>query len=191
MTIDLRKRKVLRFSKKHRRMPSYRELANLLKLRSKSSAHDIAKAWQDEGFIEMDQAGRLVPGELHWQIPMLGTIDAGLPNNDELFGKSIALDDWLLDHQKPTYMIEVKGNSMKGAYIVEGDHVVVEKTEKSKPGDIVVARIDDAWTIKFLRESNDGKLYLQAASEGDICIHPTRELVIVAVVVAVIRRYKS
>jgi len=172
-------------------MPSYQELADLLHLRSKSSAHDIAKNWQDEGFISKDKGGRLVPGELHWSIPLIGTVDAGFPKNDQLFGKSIALDDWLLDHDRPTYMIEVKGNSMRDAHIVEGDFVVVERTESFAPGDIVVARIDGAWTIKFLREANNGNRYLQAASEGDISIHPTNELLIVAVVTTVIRRYRS
>ncbi len=118
-------------------------------------------------------------------------VQAAVSQELHLLGKSIALYDWLLDHDRPTYMIEVKGNSMRDAHIVEGDFVVVERTETFAPGDIVVARIDGAWTIKFLREGDAGKRYLQAASDGDVSIYPTHELLIVAVVTTVIRRYRG
>lgn len=191
MNADRRKRKLLRYFKNHHRMPSMRELADLLGLRSVSSAHDLTQTWIRDGFVNKDDTGRLVPGELQWLLPFLGSVEAGTMPDDAYFGKSAVLDDWLLGEERPTYMIRVNGNSMKEAAIVEGDHVVVERTDQCNPGDIVIARIDGAWTIKHLRVDEVGKQYLQAADDVFSKIYPSHELKIVAVVTAVIRRYRT
>lgn len=188
MDIDPRKWQVLHYLQKNRRMPSVRELARLLGLRSSSSAHDLAQEWVKDGFVTKDETGRILPGEIQWYLPLLGAVNAGIfPENDQL----AALDDWLLTQEKPTYMIRVNGNSMKEAAILDGDHAVVERTDQCKPGDIVIARIDGAWTIKHLRVDTKGNRYLQACDDAYSKIHPSHELRIVAVVTAVIRRYRT
>lgn len=186
--MDNRKSRLMRFFKKHKRMPTYIELAHLLK-RSKSTAHKIASGWVDEGFLASDDTGRLAPGELHWQIPFLGSVDAGFPNDESRHGaETVALDDLLVEHKYPTYMIRVRGNSMQGAHILDGDQVLAEKRPTAKPGDVVVAKLDGSWMIKHLREDSKGTMYLQAADDRLSKIYPSRELHIVAVVTTVIRR---
>lgn len=191
MTFDQRKRKLLGYLRKHHRMPSHRELAVLVGLRSVSSAHDLAETWVKDGFLNKDETGRLVPGEIQWYLPLLGMVEAGRVPDDETFGRSAVLDDWLLGEERPTYMIRVNGNSMRAAAIIEGDHVMVERTEDCSPGDIVIARVDGAWTIKHLRIDERGSRYLQAADDVYSKIYPSHELRIVAVVTAVIRRYRT
>lgn len=186
--LDSRKSRLIGFFKKHKRMPSYGELAHVLR-RSKSTAHKIASGWMDEGFLLSDSSGRLSPGELHWQIPFLGNVDAGIPTDDELRDETVALDDLLVSHKNPTYMIRVRGNSMRPAHIVDGDYVLAEKRPTCVPGDVVVAKIDGSWTIKHLREDGNGKTYLQAADDAFSKIYPSHELHLVAVVTTVIRRF--
>ena len=172
-------------------MPSVRELAHLLGLRSSSSAHDLTQEWVRDGFVTKDASGRILPGEVQWYLPLLGAVEAGVTIDDAAFGRSAALDDWLLTQERPTYMVRVNGNSMKEAAILDGDHVVVERTDQCRPGDIVIARIDGAWTIKHLREDAQGRRYLQACDNELSKIHPSHELRVVAVVTAVIRRYRT
>jgi repressor LexA len=190
MDLDHRKWRVVRYLKEHRRMPSRRELAEILGLRSKSSAQDLTEEWIKDGFVTKDDTGRILPGEIQWYLPLLGGIEAGFPIDEGLFGKSAILDDWLLTQEHPTYMIKVNGNSMKEAAILEGDHVLVERTEQCKPGDIVIARIDGCWTIKHLRIDGSGKRYLQASDDQYSKIYPSHELRIVAVVTGLLRRYR-
>ena len=190
MDFDHRKWKLVRYLKEHHRMPSRRELAGILGLSSPSSAQDLTQEWIKDGFVTKDETGRILPGEIQWYLPLLGAVEAGIPS-DDLFGKSAALDDWLLTSEKPTYMVKVNGNSMKDAAIIDGDHVVVERTDQCEPGKIVIARIDGSWTIKHLRADGNGKLFLQAADDVYSKIHPSHELRIVAVVTAVIRRYST
>lgn len=185
------KRKLLGFFFKHHRFPSYREMTGLFQVGGKSQAFRIVERWCKEGFLQKDETGHLRAGELQWHLPFLGSIEAGLPSDDALFGKSVALDDWLLEHERPTYLIRVNGNSMKDAAILDGDHVVVERTDKYEPGDIVIARVDGSWVIKFLQEDEQGKRFLRSSSDGYSDIHPSHELIIVAVVTAVIRRYRN
>jgi SOS-response transcriptional repressor LexA len=191
MHVDHRKSKLLRYFKKHHRMPSYRELAELVGLRSVSSAHDLTELWIRDGFVTKDETGRIIPGEIQWFLPLLGDVAAGVLPEDQQYGKSAVLDDWLLEQEKPTYMIRVNGNSMKDAAILDGDHVVVERNSDCKPGDIVIARVDGCWTIKHLRKEDGGRVFLQAADDRYSCIYPSHELKVVAKVTAVIRRYSS
>lgn len=171
-------------------MPSYQELAELAGLGSKSTAHKLAEGWRKEGFLGQDTTGKLVPGELHWRVPFLGTVQAGIPSADDLRDQTVSLDDWLLDLDHPTYLIEVRGNSMCEAHIMEGDFVVVQRTSNFSSGDIVVAKIDGQWTIKNVMEDSNGR-YLQAGSNISSRINPSHELIIVAVVTTVIRKLQK
>jgi repressor LexA len=65
--------------------------------------------------------------------------------------------------------------------------VLVERTPNHKPGDIVVAEVDE-WTVKFLRKNRTG-FYLEAANKDYSPIYPKSHLNIAAVVKAVIRKY--
>lgn len=172
-------------------MPNRRELAQILGLRSKSSAQNLTEEWVRDGFVTRDDAGRILPGEIQWYLPLLGVIEAGFSIDEEFFGRSAVLDDWLLTQENPTYMIKVNGSSMKEAAILDGDHVLVQRCEDCKPGDIVIARVDGCWTIKHLRVDKGGKRFLQAADDQHSKIYPSHELRIVAVVTGLLRRYHA
>ena len=87
-----------------------------------------------------------------------------------------------------SYMLKVKGDSMKDAGIIEGDMVIVERRSDAKVGDIVIAEVDGAWTMKYYRMKN-GRPYLEAANTKYKPIIPTEELKVAAVVRSVVRKY--
>jgi repressor LexA len=67
--------------------------------------------------------------------------------------------------------------------------VLVDRSVSAVNNDIVIAEVDGAWTIKYLRKKGN-KVYLQAANKKYKDIYPVSELKIAAVVKAVIRKYK-
>jgi repressor LexA len=66
--------------------------------------------------------------------------------------------------------------------------VLIDRTETAKPDKIVVAEIDGAYTLKYLRQK-DGKFFLEPANKAFKPIYPKEELRIQGVVTAVIRKY--
>jgi SOS-response transcriptional repressor LexA len=78
---------------------------------------------------------------------------------------------------------------MVDAGIREGDLVLAERGAEAKTGDIVVAAVDGAWTMKRFRKKN-GRAYLQAENPDYPDIVPRESLEIAAVVRGVVRKYR-
>lgn len=78
---------------------------------------------------------------------------------------------------------------MLGAGIFEGDIVIVEKKNEALSGDIVLAQIDNEWTLKIFKKDRQKKMYfLEAANPKYPPFYPERELQIYGIVKAVIRK---
>jgi SOS regulatory protein LexA len=180
--------KILDFYKGHRRMPTYEEMMELLGYQSKSAAHYFVKKLIDQGILEKDTKGRLLPRSLG-EVKVLGVVEAGFPTSaSEELVDTMSLDEWLVEKKEATYMLKVKGESMLGAGIMPGDMVLVERGATPRVGDIVIAEIDGEYTMKYYRMK--GKTpYLEASNKAYKDIYPENELRIPAVVRAVIRKY--
>ena len=85
-------------------------------------------------------------------------------------------------------MLKVRGESMRDAGIMPGDMVLVERGATAHDGDIIIAEVDNAWTMKYLRHRN-GRVVLEPANPRFRPIVPSEELNVTAVVKAVIRKY--
>ena len=121
---------------------------------------------------------------------LLGTVEAGFPSPaEEELCDTLSLDEYLISNREATYLLRVKGDSMIEAGILEGDMVLVERTNDAKVGDIVIAEVDGEWTMKYLRKGQDG-YYLQAANPKYPLIVPSGDLKIAAVVTCVIRKVR-
>jgi SOS-response transcriptional repressor LexA len=110
------------------------------------------------------------------------------PAEEEL-ADIMRLEDWLVERKEASYLLTMRGDSMKDAGILEGDVVVVERGLSPAPGQIVVADIDGVTTLKFLRQGRDGTSYLEPANKHYQPLYPKQELKITAVVRAVLRKY--
>jgi len=181
--------KLKKFYVSRRRMPSLGELAGLLGFRSKNAAQYLAARWVDEGVLEKDSAGRLLPGRSFDPVKILGTVEAGFPSPaEEEMVDTLSLDDWLIENREASFMLKVSGDSMIEAGILPGDMVILTRGRQAKSGDIVVAEVDRQWTIKYF-EKKGAAVTLRPANRKYRPIVPREELRVAGVVTAVVRKY--
>ncbi len=181
--------KIQRFYKEKKRMPSYSELASLFGFKSKNAASKLVDKLLEAGLVSKDDQGKLLPGKLFREIPLLGVVEAGFPTTaeqEEL--DTISLDEFLIKKKEATFLLKVQGDSMIDAGIMQGDLVLVERGCEPRIGDIVIANVDSGWTMKYLVKKGT-HLVLQPANKNYPTIVPQSELKVAAVVRAVIRKY--
>ena len=120
-------------------------------------------------------------------------LSAGFPSPAGDYAENgLDLNGYLIKNKPATFMFTVKGDSMLGAGICDGDKVVVDKALKAKHKDIVVAVVDSEYTIKRLYQLR-GRIELQAENPNyqAITFNEGSELQIWGVVVGVVRKYSN
>ncbi len=183
------KNKLQSFYNREKRMPTYTEMMVLFHFKSKNAVARLVDKFIEAGLVAKDHLGRLIPEESFNAIPLLGLVKAGFPSDvAEESRDTVNLDEYLVAKKDNTYMLEVDGDSMIDAHITDGDMVLVEKTNKAKDGDIVIADIDGEFTMKYFRKS-ENKVWLEPANKDFKNIYPVTYLTITAIVKAVIRKY--
>lgn len=183
------KQKILAFYAKNKRMPLYKEIMALTGFRSKNAVFKLIGKLVEEGVVGKDKSGHLIPRNIYEGVPLLGLVEAGFPSaaEEELLDV-MSLDEFLIPNKESTYILKVKGDSMIEAGINPGDMVIVERKQSYKPGQIVIASVDNEFTMKYLRKKGD-RYYLEPANKNYEPIYPTGEFRIEAVVISVVRKY--
>jgi repressor LexA len=188
--ISSRLEKIRKFYLKNNRMPSYSEVASLFGFRSKNAAYKLIGRLKELGLVYSDATGRLLPGAIKNSVKLLGSVAAGFPSPaEEELQDTMSLDEYLINNPNSTYLLKVEGDSMIEAGICPGDLILVDKGITPKSGDIVVAQVDNEWTLKYF-EKKGRAVYLRAANKKYPLIRPREELIIGGVVVANVRKYK-
>jgi repressor LexA len=177
------------FFREQRRMPTYAGMTVLLGVRSKSVVHFWVQKLIAAGLLEKDPRGFLRLPHRGFTIPMVGKITAGFfsPAEEEL-RDTISFDEYLVPRPEASFLLKVSGDSMIGAGIRQGDVVVVERGREPKSGDIILAEVDGAWTMKYFRKKGKD-IFLESANSAYPPIRPETELKVGGVVRAVIRKY--
>ena len=156
---------VIQFYRDRRRMPSVQELTALYGFRSKNAAAKVITKLLEAGLIAKDQTGKLLPTAHFAPMRVLGTVEAGFPSPaEEELGDTMNLEEFLIRNKEATYMLKVTGDSMIEAGLLPGDLVLVERRSDAKDGDIVIAQIDQGWTMKYSRRRGR-KTWLEAANK--------------------------
>ncbi len=176
------------FYSDNKRMPTYSEMMKLFGYRSKNAVFKLVEKLIEAGLVAKDKLGRLVPSDSFGEIPMAGLVKAGPPSDVDELSDTVDLDDFLIGKKELTYMLEVDGDSMIEAHIEEGDHVLVERAQNAKDGEIVIAEVDGEYTMKYLREKGNKK-WLEPANKNYQPIYPEQSLNVLGIVKAVIRKY--
>ena len=177
------------FYREHHRPPSFQEIARLFGYRSKNAAFELVNKLIKKGFLKKDSKGRILLDALSG-VKLLGSIQAGWPSPaEEELVDTMSLDEYLIKHPEQTFLVKVAGDSMIDAGIHERDLVLVERGRQPKHRDIVIAQVDNEWTMKYY-EKIGKEVRLVAANKKYPPIKPKEELNIGGVVVAVIRKYK-
>lgn len=183
------KENLIRFYDKNKRMPTYKEMMDLFKFKSKNAVSRLVDKFIKEGIVAKDHLGRIVADVSLFSIPMLGSVKAGFPADvTEELKDTINIDEYLINKKENSYMLTVDGDSMIDAHITDGDMVLVEKTNQASDGQIVIANVDGEFTMKYFKKEGD-KVWLLPANKNFKPIYPKMYLNIIAIVKAVIRKY--
>ncbi|MCL6480385.1 MAG: transcriptional repressor LexA [Firmicutes bacterium] len=210
MTLTRRQKEVLdflvSFQNKHRYAPSYEEIARGLKLTSLATVHKHVTTLERKGYIrrgynqsrsiEILQLPRPVREQVIERyahsgtaLPLLGRIAAGRPLEAVEDREEISLADFT--RGRNTFVLQVKGDSMKDDHILDGDYIVVEQTQVANPGEIVVALIrGEEATLKRFYRASAGRVRLQPANaEMEPIVLPASDVQIQGRVIGVLRKY--
>ena len=165
--------------------PSYDEMAEALKMRSKSGAHQLVRALQERGYIRrLSNRARAIevlkvpmnresgPNAIFvsndddsQRLPVMGRIAAGVPVEAiSSVTHHIVVPGQMLAPGETHFALEVKGDSMQNIGIIDGDTVILRKTDHPHDGDIVVALVEgqEATLKRFLRRGKN--VALEAAN---------------------------
>ena len=184
---DLIMEYVNRFVQENGYAPSVREIGAAVGLRSTASVSYHLQQLQAKGrLVAPDTKGKkraIVTSVRPGQIPVVGVVTAGIPilavENQE------GTMSW--DGDSNCFALRVRGESMMGAGILDGDKVVVRPQSSADDGQIVVARIGDEATVKRLSRKN-GQVWLLPENPAFEPIDGS-EAELIGIVKAVVREY--
>jgi SOS regulatory protein LexA len=175
---------------KHRVLPSYARIGVLVGLNSKASVAEMVMRLKGEGFLQSTPDRRLKPGKRFFERALAESVRAGMPSPAaDTAAETLTIDEHLVANPSRTLLIKVKGDSMIDAGILDGDTVVVEKRTTANVGDIVVAILDNEFTLKRLAREK-GRIVLRPENKAYPVIRPKEDLEIFGVVVGQFRRYR-
>jgi repressor LexA len=178
----------------HAYPPTIREIADHFEI-SVKGAYDHVKALEKKGklhigenrsrtleIVRKEKTERNVV-----EVPLLGVVAAGKPIfAEENFSGSVPVPADFV-RAAPCFALTVRGDSMKDVGILHGDIAVIEKRQSADNGEIVVAMIDDAVTLKrFFRENNRVKLVAENPAYSPIY---TQDVKILGRLKGIIRKY--
>ena len=187
--------------------PTRAEIAAELGFRSANAAEDHLQALARKGMIEL-QAGtsrgirltaqargsvragptRALPGMEQLMLPLIGRVAAGHPILAQQHVEATLGVEPELFRARPDYLLRVRGMSMQGAGILDGDLLAVKQAREARNGQIVVARIDDEVTVKRLQQ-RAGRVELLAENPEfePIVVRAGQEFAIEGLAVGLIR----
>ena len=182
-------------------VPTQREIADRFGFRSHRAAACHLEAIKRKGFLEAEpgkaRSLRVITplAKLRRRIvdiPVFGAIPAGFADDRKQEARgcvSIDVETLGVKTSPRTFALEVRGDSMIGKCIMDGDLVVLEHGMTPRSGDVVAALIDNESTLKTF-SINRGKPFLRAENPRFPDLIPAQELVIQGVMVALIRKRK-
>jgi repressor LexA len=199
--VDLTKRQkeifdfIRRYASKYGYPPTVREIGKAVGLQSSSTVHAHLANLEKVGLLRrdptkpraiellVDRAKRAMRGS---GLPVVGRVSAGEPLLAEENIEEYVQVPSAIGGDQGDYVLQVKGDSMRDAGILDGDFVVVNQVDDADNGEIVVALIEDEATVKrFFREKD--RIRLQPANKAYKPIR-TRDAQVLGKVIGVYRR---
>ena len=193
--------------KKNSISPSYDEMKDALGLASKSGIHRLITALEERGFIaRLPHRARALevlrlpgqeapsvpkPANDSISVPLVGKIAAGVPIAAlEQSGPRISIPDGMIgrgDH----FALEVEGESMIGAGILDGDIAVIRESSTARNNQIVVAYVVDneEATLKRLYKTADGVELIAENPDFPTRTYGADQVEVQGVLVGLIRKY--
>ena len=185
------------FTKENNYPPTVREIGEYFGI-SLRAVQDHIAALQKKGYLSQTQKrarslnvisrADLEPQAFVRRVPLLGTVAAGKPLlSEENLDGYVNLTEPFVRPGKSYFALRVRGQSMIEAGILEGDLAVIEQAQTAVDGQIVVAVIDNAITLKrFYKEAD--RIRLQPENSSFQPIYAT-DVTIVGILSNIVRTY--
>jgi SOS-response transcriptional repressor LexA len=173
----------------HKVIPSYSVLAGLWGISAKSWVSECVKRFEEAGYLDWTPDKQLKPGARFFERRLAdSTVQAGLPNPAISDGYDlITIDDYVVRVPSRPSLVRVKGDSMIDAGILDGDLLVVEVQPNANVGEVVVAIVDNEFTVKYLARERS-EFVLKPANKAYPVIRPRGRLEIFGVMTGLVRR---
>ncbi len=175
--------------------PSLEEIAAHLGLSAVSTVHEHLVNLERKGLLRREdhRARAIEPlaGREVVEVPLVGTVAAGEPIEAVEIPESLAIPPEIAGRGE-TFVLRVKGDSMVGDGILDGDLIVVEKRRRVENGAMAVVLLrGEVATVKRLYQEGDAvRLVASNAAVADLAF-PAAEVEVRGVVVGLLRRYRA
>ena len=187
-----------RYADAHGYAPTMAEIGKQFKLSSPASVHHILSGLEREGLIRripnVSRGIEVVRDEASEEgneIPLLGVVAAGQPIEAILSHETISVPRDFMGRER-LFALRVRGDSMTGEQIRDGDCIIVESRQTANNGDMVVALVDgsDATVKTFFKDRDQIRLEPANPRYKPIIVNPPDRVTIQGVVKGLIRKYK-
>jgi SOS regulatory protein LexA len=170
-------------------LPSFSKIAALIGLKTTSAVSVLVDRLKTTGHLASTPERRLIPGARFFERSVVDTIRAGapLPGND-VRSEVVSIDRHLIEKPSHSVLLSVRGDSMVDAGLLDGDTIVVVRGAPCKINDIVVAFVDNAFTVKYLAQDKQG-FFLRPSNNTYPPIRAKDHLEIYGPVVGSFRKY--
>lgn len=133
---------------------SLTRMAKVLGFSSANAALKLCDRLCAAGVLRKGPDGKVLPTERFFALPVMDvSVRAGTPDavEPQSWSDAMTLESFLIKRPSKTVLLKVRGDSMRDVGILDGDLAIIECTKKAREGEIVVAVVDGAYTLKELR----------------------------------------
>ncbi len=139
--------------------PTVREIAKRVKIKSPRGVAKHLQTLERKGYLErgsgLSRGIRLAGLAFGRETPIVGRIAAGSPIFAEEQIEGSLMLDTSLSQAGSTFLLKVKGMSMRNAGILDGDLVLVRRQPVAQQGEIVAALVNNEATVKYFKTKKD------------------------------------
>jgi repressor LexA len=186
--------------------PSIRDIAEILGFSSPKGAGDHLAVLEKKGYIQKSSSARSIKltEKSLWYLgvqnpaaeknidylPLLGSIAAGKPIfAEENIQEYVPVSAQIMGKTKGQFLLKVKGDSMSGDHIIDGDTIIVRTQNAAENGDIVVALVGSEAVVKRFYRRDDGIIELRSSNPLYRPIIAENSIMIQGRVIAIYRNF--
>lgn len=169
-------------------LPSFDIIAKDFGFKHKNSVWQYFNKLKEEDLIQEKNNHFYINKDLFGAVLFSSSVKAGFASvAEDSIEKRVSLDESFEIDSPSTFLFTVSGDSMIDLGIFEGDKVIVKKTNTARDGEIVIAYIDDGYTLKTYR-NKQGKVWLEPANSNYPNLYPKEQLIIFGVAQGIVRK---
>lgn len=169
-------------------LPSFDIIAKDFGFKHKNSVWQYFNKLKEEDLIQEKNNHFYINKDLFGAVLFSSAVKAGFASvAEDSIEKRVSLDESFEIDSPSTFLFTVSGDSMIDLGIFEGDKVIVKKTNTARDGEIVIAYIDDGYTLKTYR-NKQGKVWLEPANANYPNLYPKEQLIIFGVAQGIVRK---